>query len=160
MAALEQSAHEPVLPESISAAQLHDVLVLWLPTLVKMSAKDDCPAAIDLTVIDALCELDDRGGMGLVNTLFTCFLESAEDDLGQIRSALAAGDATALAQIAHRMKSSTANLGALPLSAFYRELEASAREVRIDAANALLDRIRCEHRRVVARMRDLQLERS
>ncbi len=115
-------------------------------------------APINLDVIASLRELDDSGGMGLARELLQSFLEAADSGVAMIETALSAGNAKALGQAAHSLKSSTANVGAQILSGCYRELEKCAREGRIDDARASIDRVRREHARAVLQLREILAE--
>jgi HPt (histidine-containing phosphotransfer) domain-containing protein len=118
-------------------------------------APDPRPPAIDPGVIETLRELDETGSMALVREVLGAYLLSARDALARVQAAVAAGDARALGQIAHALKSSSANVGALALSNCWRELEACGREGRIGAAGALIDRTRAEHERALARLAEI-----
>ena len=70
--------------------------------------------------------------------LIDLYLQSAPDLLGRLRDAVAAGDAEALRQAAHGLKSSSGNLGARPLMALCKTLEERGRMRHLDDAPALL----------------------
>jgi len=93
--------------------------------------------------------------MALVTQLVTSFLKSADDNLVRVAGAVAEGNAKALSQGAHAMKSSAANLGALALAGCYRELEKCGREGRIDDARGLIEQVRREQQRAVRQLREL-----
>jgi two-component system, sensor histidine kinase and response regulator len=143
------------LAKPYTVVALRAMLARWLPSGAA-PAKE--AAAIDPRAIDALRELDDDGGMGLVTQLVSSFLESAERSHARVEAAAAAGDAKALAQAAHSLKSSAANLGAAALSACYRELEKCGREGRTDDARALLANARHEQARALRGLSELLLE--
>ena len=100
-------------------------------------------------------ELDGTGRGELVTQLVSSFLKSADENLARLTAAAAAGDAKALLQVAHSMKSSAANLGAEALAACYRELETVASEGRIDAAHSLVEQTRREQQRALQQLREL-----
>jgi HPt (histidine-containing phosphotransfer) domain-containing protein len=108
--------------------------------------------------IDALRELDEPGSMELVTQLVSSFLKSADDNLARVAAAAVEGDAKALSQGAHSLKSSAANLGAEALAGCYRELEKCGREGRIDDARSLLEQTRREQQRALLELRDLLME--
>ena len=116
------------------------------------------PPAIDLSVIEALRDLDETGSMTLAREVLGAFLATADQGLQQIRTSIAEGDTGTLGRAAHTLKSSAANVGALTLSENYRELEHHGREGRLDAARALVDRVCREHARVVARAHEILME--
>jgi HPt (histidine-containing phosphotransfer) domain-containing protein len=114
--------------------------------------------AINIGVLDTLRELDEAGGPGLAKDLFQAFLASAEAGMAQVQAATRDGNARALGQAAHALKSSAANVGAHSLSACYRQLEIVGREGRIDEARAMFELVRHEHERAVLEIHDLLLE--
>jgi HPt (histidine-containing phosphotransfer) domain-containing protein len=64
--------------------------------------------------------------------------------------AVSRGDATAVHRTAHNLKSSSANVGAMSLSAFCRELEGLGRANTLTDATAVLDNLVSEYARVEA----------
>jgi HPt (histidine-containing phosphotransfer) domain-containing protein len=76
--------------------------------------------------------------------LVETFLRSASDIRVRIREGAASSDADTVARAAHQLKSSSAQVGAVRLSAVSKDLEASAREGSLEAVNALLDRFERE----------------
>ena len=161
------------LAKPYTLAMLRAMLARWLPDAPAVPALATVPAvpagpavpaapddrpAIDRAVIATLRELDEFGGMGLAQEIFTTFLDSAEHSLAQLEGALAAGNARALGQAAHALKSSAANVGAQALSGCYRELEACGRDGRIEQALALLGPARREHQRARSQLQDILLE--
>ncbi|MDH3209230.1 MAG: response regulator [Burkholderiaceae bacterium] len=158
------------LAKPYTLATLHVTLERWLVTGYEPAAGVERRAeppfsaimgespAISLEVIEALRELDESGGMGLARGLLQSFLETADHGVAQVVASIGAGDCKSLGQAAHALKSSTANVGAQMLSAYYRELERFGREGNIDEARARLDLVRREHARAVSQMRELLLE--
>jgi len=71
----------------------------------------------------------------------------------QLDSALEHSDPTALERAAHALKSSSANLGALGLSALFRDIEAAGREKDLDRAVSLVQRSSQEFARVQEALR-------
>jgi HPt (histidine-containing phosphotransfer) domain-containing protein len=87
------------------------------------------PALVDRAVLDAL--LADVGGDAeFVAELVQTYLGDAPSNLRDIEAAIAAGDSAALVRPAHTLKSSSASVGAMRLSAIARSLEAAGREGR------------------------------
>ena len=65
-----------------------------------------------------------------------------------MKEALARGDAEALKREAHNLKSSSANLGALRLSGFCKDLEIIGRSGDLQGAQELMERAEAEFERV------------
>ena len=151
------------LAKPYSLAALHAALARYLSHSPGVPAVPSAPAqsapapaaVINRATIDAVHELDGTGSGELVAQLVSSFLKSADENLARLAAAAAAGDAKALLQAAHSMKSSAANLGAEALAACYRELETVASEGRIDAAHSLVEQTRREQQRALQQLREL-----
>ena len=74
----------------------------------------------------ALAALQEDVGCAASLARMTPFLEQLEPQADQIRDAAAQGEYETVARIAHRMKSSSATLGAVSLAEVLEEIEASA----------------------------------
>ena len=83
---------------------------------------------LDASVIQGLRELGGEDDPGLLLELVQLFLSDAPQRMREIESGLAQGDWKLLERAAHTLKSASANIGALGLSAICRELEAGARQ--------------------------------
>jgi HPt (histidine-containing phosphotransfer) domain-containing protein len=89
------------------------------------------PELIDLGVVDEL--RDSVGGdEAFIKELVSTYLAESPGYLEAIIAAAAADDATALVRPAHTLKSSSAAIGAMRLSAVSKRLEFGAREGRVD----------------------------
>jgi HPt (histidine-containing phosphotransfer) domain-containing protein len=75
---------------------------------------------------------------GLGAELIHIFLEDMPTKLVSIRQSLAEQDAHTLTRIAHTLKSSSAQLGALPFSALCKQLEQQARAENLTESAATL----------------------
>jgi HPt (histidine-containing phosphotransfer) domain-containing protein len=91
------------------------------------------PELIDLGVVEEL--RDSVGGdEAFIKELVSTYLAESPGYLEAIAAAAAADDATALVRPAHTLKSSSAAIGAMRLSAVSKQLEFAAREGRVDQA--------------------------
>ncbi len=84
--------------------------------------------AIDMEVISCLRELGGDDDPGLVNELIDLFLDDASTRVESLLKAMQEEDLDELVQIAHALKSASANLGAMTLSVLCREIEQKARD--------------------------------
>jgi HPt (histidine-containing phosphotransfer) domain-containing protein len=73
------------------------------------------------------------------------YLNTAPQLLHTIRDAVARSDALALQQAAHSLKSSSANVGALQLAAFSKEMEALGKTQSLIQAGSLLAAMEAEY---------------
>ena len=81
------------------------------------------PDTLDATI---LADLEDIMGDELV-TLVDAYLRDGETRMRAMRDAAARGDSAEVGKLAHSLKSSSANLGAMPLATRARQVEESAR---------------------------------
>lgn len=98
------------------------------PDAATASAPAPVPSLLDTSVIDRLRGVGEESrGAALLARVSKLYLEQAPELLAAARSALDAGDTAAVGMAAHSLKSSSANLGAIQLSARCAALEAAAR---------------------------------
>ncbi|MFZ1555753.1 MAG: response regulator, partial [Nitrospira sp.] len=149
------------LTKPFTVAQLHAFLTQWLtPQSAKASETDqassphttdaDEPAAteeapvsttIDKTAWDAILSLQRPGRPDILARVLATYLDDSRLLVEQIRSAVQLQDSVALSQAAHRLKSSSAQLGVLATAAHCKELETLGRLARIDEAAHLLSQL-------------------
>jgi CheY-like chemotaxis protein len=165
------------LAKPYTLAALHATLAGWLasgpptprssasptaptPPHLRPAAPPDtrAPSVINMAAIDTLREIDDSGSMDLAIQLVNSFLKSADDNLARVVAAANEGNAKIVAQVAHSLKSSAANLGAEALSNCYRELEKCAREGRIADARGWLDPTQRAQQAALRQLRELLME--
>ncbi len=155
------------LGKPYTMAALREKLAGWLAdTAPPAAAQAEPPAAVDAAVspainpraIELLCELDDSATLDLLTQVVMLFLDTAETNLARVAAGIADGDAAALSQAAHFLKSSAANLGAEALAECYRQLEKCGREGRLGDAAQLLEQTRREQQRALAELRELVKE--
>ena len=108
---------------------------------------------LDQGVIASLRELGGEDDPGLFIELVNLFLSDTPERLHALSEAMEQRDPTALERAAHALKSSSANLGALELSALFRDIEAAGREKDLSRAAPLVARTRPEFARVEAALR-------
>ncbi len=89
---------------------------------------------LDMTVIDRIREMEQRGAARLLERLIETYAATATKLMADAERALAQGDGTALRHAAHTLRSSSANVGAATLSQRFAALELHARERRMQAA--------------------------
>jgi HPt (histidine-containing phosphotransfer) domain-containing protein len=96
---------------------------------------------LDASVIDGLRALEAGGATGLVARVSKKFLVSAAELSHEIRTKTDAGDSTAVGAAAHKLKSSSAQVGALKLSETARKLEELGRRGSLEGAPELVSRM-------------------
>ena len=107
-------------------------------------------AAVDLAVLEEF-----RAMMGEVaSELIGLFLEDTPRLLADLRETVAHGDAEGLQRAAHTLKSSSASLGAMGLSALCQELEVMRRAGTLEGAAEKVARVEAEYERVKATLEE------
>ena len=79
--------------------------------------------------------------MAFVQELIEAFLEDGREQIAAMRQSLASGDVPVFQRAAHSLKSSSANLGALELSAQAKALELLAKAGNLQAAPEQLEAV-------------------
>jgi CheY-like chemotaxis protein/HPt (histidine-containing phosphotransfer) domain-containing protein len=106
--------------------------------------------AIDQSVLDSLRELENEEDPNLVASLVVLFFRDTVERLRSLRRAIDSADAAGVEGNAHSLKSSSANLGALPMSLMCDELEEKGRTCALEGAADVLSRIEKEFGRARA----------
>jgi HPt (histidine-containing phosphotransfer) domain-containing protein len=102
-------------------------------------------APIDSASLLARC----LGNTDLVSRLLKVFEPEIGGDLKRLEAAFDAGNGDDVANFAHAIKGSAANLSADALASLARELETAARQGEWQSRGELIERIRNEFRRCV-----------
>ena len=124
-----------------------------------MSEASGAPAkprepVLDRKVLDALRKLRRPGRPDVLEKVLSAFLSASPELLAAMSGALSRDDALAMHRAAHSLKSSSANVGALKLSAYCKELEALGRANTLTSASAVLESLKAEYARVAAALTD------
>ena len=107
--------------------------------------------SLDQEVLDRLGR--DMGGDAAVSRILTMYAAKLPGELETLRDRATQGDLPDLGENAHRMKSSTAMLGATRLAGLLAELEQAAKAGDAAAAEGWLREIEAEAPRVEAEIR-------
>jgi HPt (histidine-containing phosphotransfer) domain-containing protein len=105
---------------------------------------------LDREALDRLRELDPGGRGGLVERVLATYAQSLAKLLEQLVAARAGADLAGLRHVSHTLKSSSASVGALQLSALCADIERRVREGQTDGLAVQLDAMVAEGRRVLA----------
>lgn len=113
-------------------------------------------AVVNFDRLEALRQLDPAGGVEFLKRLISIFLTSAPKFVMQIETAIQTDDRVGLAQSAHSLRSSAANVGAEKLSDICRLLEESENHLPRRDIVELLSKLQLEFRLLVIALQDLQ----
>ncbi|HUR82429.1 MAG TPA: response regulator [Thermoanaerobaculia bacterium] len=143
------------LAKPVSLEQIGAVIRLWAS---KGSAPED-KTAPDVMERDDSYVLDrervssflaiSRTQDGFLDGLVKTFRQDVPSRIDALRAAVSARDVRDLANAAHAMKSSSGSVGAKRMLAMASSLEHDAREGRMDGAEAAIEQIAAEFRRVL-----------
>ena len=105
-------------------------------------------AVIDPVALGKLRELDPTGRSGIVMRVLRTYEGSLQKLMVQFAEARAVRDPAGLRHVAHTLRSSSASIGALALSARCADLENLVREGRLDALDPAVEALAAEARQV------------
>lgn len=105
---------------------------------------------LDQSVLATLRELQEEGEPDILEEVGGLFLKHAPDKISAIEKAAAEGDAKGLQTAAHSLKSSSAYVGAMKLSAMSKELEMMGRSGSIEGSTEKSKSLKAEFQRVKA----------
>lgn len=113
-----------------------------------MQSPQQLSEPLDADALARLRELDPSGANRLIERVVQAYFGSLERMLPELAAARAPLDLGQLRQITHTLKSSSASLGALTLSAHCARLETMARDQIAEGVEAELDAMLAELERV------------
>lgn len=108
---------------------------------------------LDRAALDRLRELDPGGRAGLLARVLASYAQSLTRLLGEFGAARRNGDMQALRHIAHTLKSSSASVGALQMSAQCADIERRVRDGEQDGLEPQLDAMAAEGERMLRALR-------
>ncbi|CAD6879737.1 response regulator receiver modulated diguanylate cyclase/phosphodiesterase [Methylomonas albis] len=162
----EQVGMDGYLSKPFSKEQLRQLLTHWLPStadkaLVPAALEPTVAAAIDDSTPSPICEADldqlrdiyDANGVSLLEKAITLYLQTAPETAEKLRQAVANTQPDLLANMAHALKSSSANLGAKELANTCLMLETAGRQADLEAIPALFELFETQLPAVVAALR-------
>ena len=103
---------------------------------------------LDAQAVAALHQLDPTGANRLVQRVMTTYRSSLNRLLGELTLARARNDVASMRMVTHTLKSSSASVGALALSALCSDAEQAVRVGSLALLPALLDQLEVEAVRV------------
>ncbi len=131
-AGMDDFLSKPVKPREIDA-----MLARWV--VAPDADADAGEPVLDHEVLEELRSLTPDGS--LLADIVDTFLSSVPDHIVELDAAVAAGDAGAVRQCAHRLRGESSAVGAVELAALCRTLEEQSIAARLDDAPALASSI-------------------
>jgi CheY-like chemotaxis protein/HPt (histidine-containing phosphotransfer) domain-containing protein len=112
---------------------------------VQPTAASTDAGPLDPRALDTIRGMQRAGAPNLLHRVITVYLDSSRQLVAALNSALSTGDAKAVKEAAHSLKSSSANVGAMGLSHVCRALEAAGSSGNLVDAAALWQALVHEH---------------
>jgi CheY-like chemotaxis protein/HPt (histidine-containing phosphotransfer) domain-containing protein len=168
--ALEEGMDDYV-SKPVKLEQLNEVLERWLsrdeeeekpgttPALESADTSATPSGSVDYSVLEGLRELQEEGEPDILEELVAMFLKDAPSQLETLKEATEKGDAQSVERIAHTLKGSCGNMGAVRMEALCSELEEIGRSEDLSTAPRLTSSLEEEFGRVRAAF-EKELSRS
>ena len=118
----------------------------------------DSAIILDPTSLDGLRRLGELTGKPLLHDIVESYRAETPRRLEQMRDALRRADADALTFVAHSLKGSSAQLGAVQVAALSAELELKARNGDLTGAAGLLEGLEMHAKEAAAKLQELEAE--
>jgi len=112
------------------------------------------PGVLDADAVARLVMLDPDGKIGLLDRVLSTYTQSLQRLLAQLQTARSDHDAQGQRHVAHTLKSSSASVGALALSALCADVERRLRDGPTADIDGRLDSLVSEGERVLAALGD------
>jgi HPt (histidine-containing phosphotransfer) domain-containing protein len=100
-----------------------------------------------MDVVESLRQLQGDDDPEFLRELVDTFIEETTEQLTNLERAIGQQNSDILHKIAHALKSSSANVGAIQVSRLSKELEEMGRTGRIEGADQKLEAIKYEYER-------------
>ncbi|HET7719542.1 MAG TPA: response regulator [Acidimicrobiales bacterium] len=142
-AGMDDFLSKPVKPRDIDA-----MLARWV---VGGDAAGAGEPVLDRDVLEELRQLTPDGS--LLADIVDTYLGTVPDHITQLQAAVAAGDAGAVRQCAHRLRGESSAVGAVEVAALCRSLEEQSIAGRLDGAPALFSFIVSAYERAAGELR-------
>ncbi len=155
-AVLERWLSKQPLPEVADSPELSAAVTECPPGPPVSAAEppvdstEDPGGPLEQKALDNIRALQVAGAPDMLAKIIEIYLQECPKLLETLDEAVASGDADGVRKAAHSLKSSSANLGAINLSALCKELEMGGRDNRLDKAAELLAGIDAEYSAVKA----------
>jgi CheY-like chemotaxis protein len=131
------------------------VAAVQIPTPMASGGAEGEKPVLDMSVIERIREMEQRGAARLLERLIETYTSTATKLMADAELALAHHDAVMVRHAVHTLKSSSANVGATTLSDRFALVEVQAREGRTQDAEHEWPAVRIEYARAVQALQAL-----
>ncbi len=150
---------DDILTKPYTMAECTQLLQRWLSGTAA-AAEDNALMDLDRAAVAGLQALQSGGGEDLYSRLVVLFRTSSTAGMVQLGTALQVGDLRAAGRMAHKLKASAANVGALAFSRDMRQLEVLCGAGDAPGAQGQYARLAAAHPRLVEELTRVQLRAS
>ena len=113
------------------------------------AAPAEFPEGFDPEIVRSLRAMSTPGQPDLFDELLKVYRTMLAESVARLREAISSGDGSALRQAAHKLRGSSANLGAAAVAECCARLEAAGEEGNLETAPALLGELESRARTIV-----------
>ncbi len=117
---------------------------------ILFSAPDASAPPLDREAYQQFCHLLGENESAIIQEMIALFLEETPHKIAELQQAVEQHDAQRLAYTAHALKSSCAQIGAIPLSELCQQMESAGQTNHLADSELLLVHIKAEYERVQA----------
>jgi signal transduction histidine kinase/DNA-binding response OmpR family regulator len=149
-----EAGMDDYLSKPIVETELMRVLQAYIVAAPPGATIDNGPPPLNEETLANLRELS-GGDDDFIRELALLYLGDAPERLADIRGAVMRGDAHAMSESAHALKSGSGNVGAMPVHALCQKIEMLGRGGTTQGADALLRELEREYARVERRLREV-----
>lgn len=110
---------------------------------------------LDEAALNAIRALQPPGAEDLLAKIVAMFLEQQPLSAAALRQAVAEQDGAKIAALAHALKSSSANVGAMRVAAISHDIETAARSQQLDNIDLILVQLESELEAAILALREL-----
>ena len=150
-AGMDDYITKPVKPEELQGALERSAAVAS-----PVPATEAGEAPVDMEIIANLRDLQEPDEPDFVTELIDVLFEELPQKVRAIEDAAASGDAYRVNRLAHSLKSSAGNLGAMPLSRHFHALERMGADGNVSTVPSLVAAVNAEFARVKAVLSELR----
>ncbi len=106
-------------------------------------------AILDTEQLNSLKELNEPGESDLVAELVEIYINQSPQTLNELKTSIASKDVVQTEKLAHKLKGSSANLGALRVCSICESMEEKARLGNLDYSTQNIENLEREHKSLV-----------
>jgi two-component system, sensor histidine kinase and response regulator len=101
-------------------------------------------SSVDKSVLDSIAAIQRKGEPDVVQKIINVYISDTKSTVERLSLAVKDGNATDIFALAHKLKSSSANVGARHLSSLFKTLEAIGKENNLRDSQEILTQILTE----------------